>query len=422
MAPDGPEADMTHDPNWIEVAVKGARPRAIAALLRQFGSVELAEEAFQEACLRALRTWPDRGPPGNATAWLVRVGSNAGIDRMRRARREAELPEGIAAPDMDEDQLADAIDAAACGDDVLRLLFICCHRDLPSTQQMALALRVVCGLPVADIARAFLVSEAAMEQRITRAKRTIGDADIRFETPSPAVRAERLVTVSAMIYLIFTRGHAASAREAPDREPLCDEAIRLGRLLMDLYAEDAEVRGLLALMLLQHSRRAARFDDGGDVILLEAQDRTLWDRAAIMEGTTLIDDAFRMGQPGPYQVQAAIAALHARAKSFEETDWSQIERLYRVLEEMWPTPVVTLNHAVAIWHAHGVEAGLSAIAPLETALSNYLHYHAVKGRLLAAAGRPEEARQAYAASLGLADSAAEAAQIRAYIDQLSGRS
>lgn len=410
---------MTHDLNWIETVLRTARPRAMAALLRHFGSVEVAEEAFQEACLRALRHWAEQGAPRDPTAWLVRVASNAGTDNVRRALRETSLPDEIAAPDRNaEDEIAEALDDGAYGDDVLRLLFICCHKDLPTTQQIALALRIVCGLSVADIARAFLVSEAAMEQRITRAKRTVANADIRFEPPSPALRAERLGAVSSMIYLLFTKGYAAAAHESARARPLCEEAIRLARLLLDLFPDEPEVMGLLALLLLQHSRRDARFDASGSVILLEAQDRGRWDQAAVSEGIKLTDRAFRMHKPGPYQLQAAIAAMHGRAATFSETRWDEIERLYRVLEDMWPTPVVALNHAVAIWRAAGAREALAHIEPLATALAGYFHYHAVLGQLLEAEGRQGEAAASYRRALALAQSAAEAAQIRACLDQL----
>jgi RNA polymerase sigma-70 factor (ECF subfamily) len=409
---------------WIEPALTAAKPRAMAALLRYFGALELAEEAFQEACLKALAKWPDQGRPKDPTAWLILVGRNAGIDGIRRRGREEELPGEIAPPqDGDaEDAFVESLDAAEYRDDVLRLLFICCHRDLPSTQQIALALRIVSGLTVPQIARAFLVSEAAMEQRITRAKRTVGGAALPFETPSPLVRAERLGTVLAMVYLIFNEGYAASAREAAHKEPLCTEAIRLARLLIELYPDEPEVLGLTALMLLQHARAAARFDANGGMVLLEDQDRASWDRAQIVEGITLTDRAFAMRRPGAYQIQAAIAALHSRAARFEDTDWSQIEQLYRALLQFQPTPVVALNHAVALSRVEGPEAALALVDPLASALEGYFYFHGVRGHLLEKLARRDEARTAYAAALALATSAAEAAQIRAYLDRLEAPS
>ncbi|MBX9933111.1 MAG: RNA polymerase sigma factor [Methylobacterium sp.] len=408
-----------HDANWIGTALKAARPRAVAALLRYFGNVELAEEAYQEACLKALDRWPTQVPPRNPTAWLILVGRNVGIDGLRRIARETHLPEAMAPPvELIEDELAESIDAASYGDDVLRLLFICCHPDLPATQQIALALRVVSGLSVAEIARAFLVSEAAMEQRITRAKRTVGQADVMFETPSQSARVQRLAAVSAMIYLTFNNGYDASSREAGHKQPLCDEAIRLGRLLLQLFPDEPEVLGLLALMRLQHSRAVARFDTAGAIVLLEDQDRRLWDRAAIADGVALTHRAFRLRRLGPYQLQAAIATLHARARNFEETDWGQIEQLYRALADFEPTPVVALNHAVAVSRARSPEEAFALVEPLASQLATYFYYHAVRGHLLERIGRDDEARQAYAASLGMATSAAEATQIRTCLDRL----
>jgi len=410
---------MSQDLGWIEPLLKTARPRAVAALLRYFGSVEVAEEAFQEASLRALRRWSEQGAPRDPTAWLVAVARNAGVDGIRRAAREAALPDEISPPLVEgEDHLIDAIDDAEYGDDILRLLFICCHRDLPATQQIALALRVVCGLGVPEIARAFLVSEAAMEQRLTRAKRVIAQADIRFETPSAALRRERLATVLAMLYLMFTRGYTASAREAERQQSLCDEAIRLARIVAGLFSQEPEAMGLLALMLLQHSRRAARFDDNGAIVLLENQDRERWDHRAVAEGTAAVDAAFSMGRPGPYQVQAAIASLHARARRFEQTDWAQIERLYAALYKMQPSPVIALNHAVAIWHARGPDEALEMVERQASALGNYFYFHAVRGQLLHSLGRNAAAEDALQTCLGLAESAAEAAQIRSYLDQV----
>ncbi len=258
------------------------------------------------------------------------------------------LPPDEAISDLDdvETPLAERLDVSQYRDDVLRLLFICCHPELPATQQIALALRIVSGLTVAQIARAFLVSEAAMEQRITRAKARIARADVPFETPGAVERAERLTAVAAMVYLVFNEGYSAADGSA--RAPLCDEAIRLARLLLRLFQTEPEIMGLTALMLLQHARTAARFDAAGEIVLLDDQDRGLWDAKLIAEGLALIDKAVRHGRPGPYQIQAAIAATHARARQPEETDWAQIDALYAALERLQPSPVVTLNRAVAV--------------------------------------------------------------------------
>ena len=299
----------------INTALISARPRAVAALLRYFRNLETAEEAFQEACLRALKSWPQNGPPRDPAAWLIMVGRNAALDAVRHRSRQSALPAEEVVSDLGDAEaaLAERLDDAHYRDDILRLLFICCHSDLPVTQQIALALRVVSGLSVKEIARAFLASESAMEQRITRAKRRVEDAAIAFETPGPVERSERLATVAAMIYLLFNEGYSASGGEAHVRAPLCDEAIRLSRLLLRLFQSEPEIMGLTALLLLQHARTPARLDANGAIVLLDDQDRSLWDRKMIAEGLALIDKAVRHKRPGPYQVQAAIAALHAQA-------------------------------------------------------------------------------------------------------------
>ena len=411
---------MTADIAWIDAALSSARPQAIGALLRYFRDLDAAEEAFQEACLRALKNWPQNGPPRDPAAWLIFVGRNVAIDAARRRSRQEELPAEEVISDLDdaEDALAERLDGAHYRDDILRLLFICCHPDLPATQQIALALRIVSGLTVKEIARAFLVSESAMEQRITRAKSRIADADVPFEAPGAPERAERLAAVAAMIYLVFNEGYSASGGETPMRVPLCDEAIRLARLLLRLFPSEPEIMGLTALLLLQHARTPARFDADGNVILLEDQDRGLWDRKMIIEGLALIDKAMRHRQPGPYQVQAAIAALHARAVRFEDTDWAQIDLLYASLERMQPSPVVTLNRAVAVSKVRGAEAALAMIEPLAPRLSGYFHFFGVKGALLLQLGRTQEARVAFDRAIALANTAAEAAHIRMHLDRL----
>lgn len=405
---------------WINAAIAGARPQAMGALLRYFRDLDTAEEAFQDACLRALKNWPQNGPPRDAAAWLIMVGRNAAIDAVRKKKRLTALPEEDQLSDLGdaEDVAVQALDDADYRDDVLRLLFICCHPDLPATQQIALALRIVSGLSVKQIARAFLVGDSAMEQRITRAKAKVADAGVPFETPSAVDRAERLASVAAMLYLVFNEGYSAGAEEASARAPLCDEAIRLTRLLLRLFPAEPEIMGLLALMLLQHARLDARFDAGGAIVLLEHQDRTRWNRTAINEGLALIDKAIRHRASGPYQVQAAIAALHARAATFAETDWAQIDLLYGALEQMTPSPVVTLNRAVAASKARGVEAALAMIAPLADRLGAYFYFHGVRGNLLMQLGRTAEAREAFDRAIALANTPAEAAHIRQHLDEL----
>jgi len=300
----------------------------------------------------------------------------------------------------------------------LRLLFICCHPDLPATQQIALALRIVSGLTVKQIARAFLVSEAAMEQRITRAKSRVAAAGVPFETPGAVERSERLAAVAAMIYLIFNEGYSASGDASEIRKPLCEEAIRLARLLLRLFQSEPEIMGLTSLMLLQHARAAARFDADGQIVLLDDQDRTLWNQKMIVEGLALIDKAMRHRRSGPYQIQAAIAALHSRAARPEDTDWAQIDLLYATLEIMQPSPVITLNRAVAVSKVHGPEAALQMIEPLGERLSGYFHFFGVRGAFLMQLGRNEEARVAFNRAIALANTSAEAAHIRTHLDRL----
>ncbi|TPI60200.1 RNA polymerase sigma factor [Mesorhizobium sp. B3-1-7] len=405
---------------WISTAISNARPQAMGALLRYFRDLDAAEEAFQDACLRALKNWPKNGPPRDPVAWLIFVGRNSGIDAVRKRAKQAPMPEEDQISDLEdaEGDMAERLDGAHYRDDILRLLFICCHPDLPATQQIAVALRIVSGLTVKQIARAFLVGESAMEQRITRAKARIADAGVPFETPGAVERSERLAAVAAMIYLIFNEGYSTNGGEAPARAPLCEEAIRLARLLLRLFQAEPEIMGLTALLLLQHARAPARFDENGEIVLLEDQDRSLWSRKMIDEGLALVDKALRHRKPGPYQVQAAIAALHARAATAEDTDWTEIDLLYGLLEQMQPSPVVTLNRAVAVSKMRGPEAALAMIEPLEERLSGYFHFFGLRGGLLMQLGRNDEARVAFDRAIALANTAAEAAHIRMHIDRL----
>nr|WP_245003974.1 RNA polymerase sigma factor [Bradyrhizobium liaoningense] len=398
-----------------------ARPQAVGALLRYFRDLDTAEEAFQNASLRALKTWPQNGPPRDPAAWLIMVGRNVAIDEVRRTRKQQPLPEDDQAiSDLDdaEGALAERLDGSHYRDDILRLMFICCHPQLPATQQIALALRIVSGLTVKQIARAFLVSDAAMEQRITRAKAKVAEAGTPFETPGAIERSERLAGVAAMIYLIFNEGYSASGDTAAIRTPLCEEAIRLARLLLRLFPSEPEIMGLTALILLQHARSAARFAADGSLILLDDQDRSLWNGTMIAEGLALIDKAMRHRRSGPYQIQAAIAALHARASMPEETDWAQIDLLYGALEVMQPSPVVTLNRAVAVSKVRGPQAALDLIEPLASKLANYFHFYGVRGAFLMQLGRNDEARVAFDRAIALANTSAEAAHIRMHLDRL----
>ncbi len=409
------------DVAWIGAALTAARPQAVAALLRYFRDMDVAEEAFQEASLRALKSWPLNGPPRDPAAWLIFVGRNSALDEMRRRNKHDALPDDDVIPDGEdtESALVEHLDSSAYQDDVLRLLFICCQPDLPATQQIAVALRIVSGLSVQEIASAFLVSEAAMAQRITRAKRAVTQSAVAFETPGPVERAERLSTVAAMIYLLFNEGYSASGGDAHVRVPLCEEAIRLGRLLLRLFPGESEIMGLTALMLLQHARATARLDANANIVLLDDQDRRLWDRALIAEGLVLVEKAQRLGIPGTYQMQAAIAAVHARAARPKDTDWSQIDQIYAVLEVLQPSPVVTLNRAVAVSKVRGAAAALQMLEPLAEPLGSYFHYFGVKGALLKELGRADEARDAFNKAVSLARTAAEAAHIRMNLDRLN---
>jgi len=407
---------------WIDAALTSARPQAMGALLRYFRDLDAAEEAFQNACLRALKAWPQNGPPRDPTAWLILVGRNAGLDHARRQSRQQPLPDEAEVSDLEdaEDVLAERLDGEHYRDDILRLMFVCCHPDLPATQQIALALRIVSGLSVKQIARAFLVGESAMEQRITRAKARVARAGVPFETPGAAERAERLAGVAAMLYLVFNEGYSAGGSDQADRASLCGEAIRLGRLLLRLFPSEPEIMGLTALMLVQHARSAARFDAAGQIILMDEQDRGLWDKAMIAEALALIDKALRHRRPGPYQVQAAIAALHARAATPQDVDWAQIDRLYATLEVLQPSPVVTLNRAVAVSKVHSAEAALVLVEPLGERLAGYFHFHGLRGALLRDVGRSAEARECFARAIALANTPAEAAHIREHLDRLGG--
>ncbi len=372
---------------WLEARFLTIRPKAIAALARQFRDVELAEESFAVASIRALKAWPVQGLPDDPFAWLLKVGRNAALDILRKNKanvpldieRDGSLPD--ATVDV-ERNVAERIDQSGLRDDVLRLLFICCHPDLSQKDQLALALKIVVGMSVDEIARAFLVKAKTMEQRITRAKRTIAAADIPFETPDMGERARRFKAVSLMLYLLFNEGWSASSGDVQIKTPLCEEAIRLARLLLDLFPGLSELMGLLALFLFQHSRRDARCDDAGDLVPLEQQDRTRWDREMIAEGRALLQKAKRHGMPGPYQLQAAIAEEHAGAAHDDETDWAEIERLYGDLYAIEPTPVVRLNQAAALSKVKGPKAALTLIDPLEADLKAYRWYHAARAAFL----------------------------------------
>lgn len=407
---------------WLSTRLRAARPRAIAALNRYFCDIDLAEDAFQEAAFRASRSWSPGNLPNDPVAWLIVVGRNHGVDLIRKTSREApqELSQlaNLADPDANEEDMAEAADHGAFRDDFLRLLFTCCHPILRRDQQIALSLKIVAGLSVEEIARAFLIKPKTMEQRITRAKRRITAAKIPYMTPGDQERSERLTAVATSIYLLFNEGYSTTDGNAWIKTSLCEEAVRLARILSRIFPEEPEIRGLLALCLLHHSRREARVDSSGRAITLDNQDRQLWDRTMIAEGRVLVEAALRRGRPGPLQIEAAIAATHAHAPSEATTNWKEIERLYRALEIVRPTPVVTLNRAAALAHITDPQCALDLIAPLSTALASYAPYHAMRGALLAELGNFAAARLALESALALTGSETERRHIHNQISEL----
>ena len=411
------------DPNdartTIERVFRVEHGRVAAALIKAFGNFDLAEEAIQDACAVALEQWPRLGVPPNPGAWITTTARRIVIDTWRRERVRADKYASLGrsvpgAMEVSDDAMLND-DDAPIGDERLRLIFTCCHPALRLDAQVALTLRVLGGLTTVEIARALLVPEPTLAQRLVRAKRKIHEANIPYAVPPAHRLPERLDAVLAVVYLIFNEGYAASSGDALIRRELCTEAIRLGRALSELMPDEPEVWGLLALMLFNDSRRAARVGPGGELILLADQDRALWDTAQIAEGRQLIERSLRMGRPGRYQLQAATAALHAEAVSAAATDWPQIAELYGVLARLSPSPVVELNRAVAVAMADRPERGLALMDEPAVAepLANYSWLHAARADLLRRIGDRASATTAYERALQLTDNRAE----RAYLER-----
>ncbi|HEY4453170.1 MAG TPA: RNA polymerase sigma factor [Pseudonocardiaceae bacterium] len=401
---------MAVSANDVAAVFRQEYGRAVAVLVRVFGDIDIAEEAVQDAFTAALRRWPADGLPPSPAGWIITTARNRAIDGLRRDAVRAQKYQLLTEP-ADEPE-----EESAVRDDRLRLIFTCCHPALAAGAQVALTLRLLGGLSTPEIARAFLVAEPTMAQRIVRAKGKIRDARIPYRVPSEAELPDRLRAVLTVVYLIFNEGYTASTGADLVRADLCAEAVRLARLLTELMPDEPEAHGLLALLLLSSSRQAARTGPAGDLIPLAEQDRSRWDAALIGEGQAIVRACLRRDQPGPYQIQAAINAVHSDAPSAQDTDWSQIVALYDQLLHHLPTPVVALNRAVAFAELAGPAAALAIVD--ELGLDNYHLYHAIRADLLRRLGRKVEAAQAYRAALDRTDNAAEQTHLRRRLAEL----
>lgn len=384
----------------IERVFREEQGRAVAVLARVFGSIDLAEEAVQDAFTAAVQRWPSTGLPASPAGWIITTARNRAIDYLRREAFREDRHEAAAALQASDESQEDVV-----RDDRLRLIFTCCHPALAVGAQVALTLRLLGGLTTAEIAHAFLVPETTMQQRLVRAKAKIRDAQIPYRIPGEVEFPERIRAVLAVVYLIFNEGYTASSGDRLVRDDLCSEAIRLGRLLVELMPDEAEAMGLLALMLMMDARRAARVAANGDLVLLAQQDRALWDRERIAEGQGLLRHCLQRNNPGPYQVQAAINAVHSDAPAADAVDWVQIVRLYDQLLALQPTVIVALNRAVAVAEVAGAQAALALVDELD--LSGYHLFHAIRADLLRRLNRNAEAAIAYDAALALSGNSKE---------------
>lgn len=400
--------DHTH----IEACLKEARPRVLATLQRQFNQLELSEDALQEAMCKALEKWPESGFPDNPTAWLITVSRHAAIDIIRRTQKEWSLDqteflsdEHVSDQTMKSEPMC--LDNAGYRDDILRLLFCCCHPELKPQDQMALALKIICGLSVASIAKMFLSQQKAMEKRITRAKQKAQNLTDGLTLPAGEQRNRRIHSVSNLIYLLFNEGYSKTGGDEHISAPMCAEAIRLARLLLDLFPGEAEVMGLLSLCLLNHARSTARLDETGNLVPLEQQDRSRWQQELISQGIVYRDKALRLNQTGVFQLQACITAEHCIAQRAEDTRWDIILGFYDQIFVLQPSPIIVLNRAVAVAKEIGIDEALSELEQVKTRLSNFLYFHTTSAGLLMQQGKYLQSKEAYLSALKLNPTAQE---------------